>query len=234
MTPGWIDHLYVVGVLLLFMPIVGWIAYRRFLARRERIGGRALVQEYRNTILWLIGLAGLAALIWWIEGRPLVALVTISPAWPDGSDFATALTIGGSIGLLVRPVLAFVPALRANFAKQMAKLAPFLPQTGEQLVWGLLVSLAAGTCEEIAYRGYLMAYLGHWLPVGGVLAATAVIFGLGHIYQGKVGVVMTGGIGAGLGALYLASGSLALPMLLHALLDVSAMVTAFIVLREKA
>ncbi|MBA2934665.1 CPBP family intramembrane metalloprotease [Sphingomonas sp. CGMCC 1.13654] len=234
MTPGWLDHLYVVGVLLLFMPVAGWIAYRRFLARRERIGGVALVRQYRRTILWLIGLAGLAAWIWWIEGRPLAALITTPPVWPDGSDFATSLAIGGSIGLVARPVLAFVPAIGARFARQMRKLAPFLPQTGEQLAWGLLVSLAAGMCEEIAYRGYLVAYLGHWLSWSGVLAANAVIFGLGHVYQGKAGVVMTGIIGAGLGALYLASGSLLLPMLLHALFDVSAMVTAYIVLRDRA
>jgi membrane protease YdiL (CAAX protease family) len=234
MIPSWPDHLYVIAVQLLVMPIAGWFAYRRFLARRERIGGRALVQEYRHTILWLIGLAGLAALIWWAEGRPFAALVTTAPVWPGGADFAAPVALGGGIGLLVRPLLAFVPAIRARFAKQMEKLAPFLPQTGEQLAWGLLVSLAAGTCEEIAYRGYLMTYLGHRLPWGGVLAVTAVIFGIGHAYQGKVGVVMTGVIGAGLGALYLASGSLVLPMLLHALLDISAMATAFIVLREQA
>lgn len=234
MTPGWADHLYVAGVLLLFMPIVGTIAYRRFLARRERIGGRALVLEYRATILWQIGLAGLPLLIWWSVGRPLAGLFATQPAVSDGGDFAQALAIGAGIGLAARPLLALIPALGRKFARQMAKLAPFLPQTAEQLVWGLGVSLAAGLCEEIAYRGYLMAYLGHWLPWGWQVAGTAAIFGIAHAYQGKAGVVMTTIVGAGLGALYVVGGSLWPAILLHAALDVSVMLTAFIVLRERA
>lgn len=234
MTPIWVDHLYVVGILLLVMPIVGTIAYRRFLARRERIGGRALVIEYRATILWQIMLAGLPLLICWSAGRPFGRLFATSPVTSDGSDFAQALAIGAGIGLAARPLLALIPPLGRTFARQMTKLAPFLPQTVEQLCWGLAVSLAAGLCEEIAYRGYLMAYLGHWLPWGWQIAGTALIFGIAHAYQGKVGVAMTTIIGAGLGALYVIGGSLWSAIALHAALDVSVMLTAFIVLREAA
>lgn len=232
MTPGWADHLYVIGVLLLFMPIVGTIAYRRFLARREKIGGRALVIEYRATILWQIGLAGVPLLLWWTGGRPLDHLFATPSAMSEEGDFAQALAIGAGIGLAARPLLALIPAIGRKFARQMAKLAPFLPQTGEQLCWGLAVSLAAGLCEEIAYRGYLMAYLGHWLPWGWQIGGSALIFGIAHAYQGKAGVLMTTVIGAGLGALYVIGGSLWPAILLHAALDVSVMLTAFIVLRE--
>ncbi|MDH7639933.1 CPBP family intramembrane glutamic endopeptidase [Sphingomonas oryzagri] len=234
MTPIWADHLYVVGILLLVMPIVGTIAYRRFLARRERIGGRALVIEYRTTLLWQVALAGLPLLIWWITARPLAALFATRPVTSDGGDFAMALAIGAGIGLAARPLLALVPPIGRTFARQMTKLAPFLPRTVEQLCWGLAVSLAAGLCEEIAYRGYLMAYLGHWLPWGWQIAGTAAIFGIAHAYQGKTGVMMTSVVGAGLGALYVVGGSLWPAIALHAALDVSVMLTAFIVLRETA
>jgi len=60
-----------------------------------------------------------------------------------------------------------------------------LPATAfESLVW-IVVSIAAGACEELVYRGYLQRQL--WsltssLPLA--LALQSVIFGFGHIYQG--------------------------------------------------
>ena len=60
-----------------------------------------------------------------------------------------------------------------------------LPKTiSESIAW-ILVSLAAGFCEELVYRGYLQRQL--WsltknLPLALVLQA--IIFACGHLYQG--------------------------------------------------
>ncbi|WBO22443.1 CPBP family intramembrane glutamic endopeptidase [Sphingomonas abietis] len=232
MTPGWPDHLFVLIVMLGAFPFGGWIAYRRFLARATRIGDRALVQEYRNTLLWLAGLAVATWLVWWIGGRPLAALFATPPRLPDGPDIAPPIAFGAGIGLLARPVLAWrIPRIAQAFRRQIAPIAAFLPRTGAQLRWGLIVSLAAGLCEEIGYRGYLMPYLGAALPLWGMIAGGALIFGLAHIYQGWVGTLMTTLIGAALAGLYLVCGSLWWPIALHAAIDLSAMVTAYVVLR---
>jgi membrane protease YdiL (CAAX protease family) len=45
------------------------------------------------------------------------------------------------------------------------------------------------------------------------------VFGLAHAYQGVTGVVTTGVLGGVLAALYLGTGSLLLPVVLHALID---------------
>jgi membrane protease YdiL (CAAX protease family) len=233
MTPTWLDHLFVLLVMLGAFPFGGWIAYRRFLARAARIGGRALVQEYRNTLLWLGGLAIAALLVWWIGARPFAALFVTPPRLPDGAEMAPPIALGAGIGLLVRPLLAWrIPRLAAVFRRQMAPIAAFLPRTGEQLLWGLAVSLAAGLCEEIGYRGYLMPYLGAYLPLWGMIVGGALIFGLAHIYQGWMGTLMTTLIGAALAGLYLVCGSLWWPIALHAAIDLSAMITAFVVLRQ--
>ena len=49
--------------------------------------------------------------------------------------------------------------------------------------------------------------------------AVALVFGVGHSYQGPRGMLTTGLAGLALGALYLVSGSLPLPMAVHALSD---------------
>jgi membrane protease YdiL (CAAX protease family) len=48
---------------------------------------------------------------------------------------------------------------------------------------------------------------------------TAIVFGWAHLYQGLTGVLATGALGGLLAILYAATGSLLLPVLLHALLD---------------
>jgi membrane protease YdiL (CAAX protease family) len=50
-----------------------------------------------------------------------------------------------------------------------------------------------------------------------VIAALA--FGLAHAYQGRAGVLTTGVLGGVMAALYLQTGSLLLPVLLHAAID---------------
>jgi membrane protease YdiL (CAAX protease family) len=46
-----------------------------------------------------------------------------------------------------------------------------------------------------------------------------VAFGLAHAYQGLAGIVTTGVLGGVMAALYLQTGSLLLPVLLHAVID---------------
>lgn len=231
MTPGLLDHAFVILVIGLIFPLGGWYAYRRFLERLERDGETALVREYRVTLLWLLGLGLTAIAVWCAAGREIADL-GFAPL-QGGGGFAAAIGLGASLGLLLRPVLAASSAkAAASLRKQFGALEAFLPKTREQLFWGLVVSVFAGVFEEIAYRGYLIAYFQTWLSDWGALAVSSVLFGFAHFYQGRLGVVMTTLLGAGFGYLYLRTGSLILPILLHIAVDVSAMVTAWIVLRR--
>lgn len=235
MNPGLLDHLFVLLVLAFAFPIGGWWAYRRFLERLAREGERALVREYRITLVWLVGL-GLGALaIWLAGGRSLVALGLTAPREGPAGGLIIGLAGGASIGLILRPIAAALSfKVAAGLRRQMAKLEAFLPKTGEQLFWGLIVSIFAGLCEEIAYRGYLIPYCLFWLPKWPALVIAALLFGVAHLYQGAAGILVTALLGLGFGFIYVETGSLALPIALHAAVDISAMVTAWIVLRPGA
>ena len=235
MTPGLLDHLFVLLVLVLIFPVGGWWAYRRFLERLAREGGRALVREYRITILWLVCLGGATLALWLAGGRDLAALGLAAPREGGASGLIVGLAAGALIGLTLRPLgAAFSSKLAAGLRRQMAKLEAFLPKTGEQLFWGLVVSLFAGLCEELAYRGYLIPYCRFWLPEWPALIIAALLFGFAHLYQGASGIFVTALLGLAFGFIYVETGSLALPILLHAAVDVSAMVTAWLVLRPGA
>lgn len=103
----------------------------------------------------------------------------------------------------------------------------FLPATGSERRWFAAVRVTAGVCEEVLFRGFLLHYLhvSPWhVPLTAALLIAAAIFGLQHLYQGAIGSVMSGIIGLLLSLLFLLSGTLLLPMILHALLDLRMLV----------
>ncbi len=231
MNPGPLDHLFVILVMGFVFPVIGWWGYQRFLERFRREGAAALVREYRHSLIWLGGLGLGVVALWQGAGRDRAAL---GLACGSASGLALGIAVGALGGLTLRPLLVARSArARAGIRKQFGKLEAILPRTGQQLRWALIVSVFAGVFEELAYRGYLMAYFGTWFGPWGALAASSILFGLAHSYQGAAGVLMTGVLGALLGWLYIDTGSLLLPMLLHAVFDISSFVTAWLVLRNE-
>lgn len=229
------DHGLVVVVFVVVFPLMGLWGYRRFLERAAVEGEPALIREYRQTIFfWHSGLVLATIAVWLGQGRQLSALFTTDRGLFD-SRLAHGMAAGIAVAIMARPILALVSSkAAAALAKMIQPLAPFLPKSPRALAWGLGVSLAAGVAEEIAYRGFLMAYVSSLAPSWAAIAVSALLFGAAHLYQGLVGVMATAALGAVFAVMYLSTGSLLLPMLMHALIDVSSMVTAYLVLRSKS
>ena len=96
-----------------------------------------------------------------------------------------------------------------------------LPATVREARVFIGVSLTAGICEEVLYRGYLLWYL-QSLGLGrGAVVVAIVAFGLAHAFQGIRGIVLTGVMGAVFMGLYLLTGSLVAPIVLHATVDLA-------------
>lgn len=232
MNPTLWDHGLVFVALVVVFPFVGLHSYRRFLDRVAVEGEPELIREYQRTIfLWLGGLAVATISVWLAHRRPIEALFTTDRALVD-AGLAYGMVAGIGIGILMRPVLAVTNAkIASQFAETMKPVAAFLPKSRRALAWGLAVSIAAGVAEEIAYRGFLIPYLSSMAPMWVSIVASSILFGAAHLYQGWVGVLATTVLGAVFAVVYMSTGTLLLPMLLHALIDVSAMVTAYVVLR---
>ncbi|WP_186455645.1 CPBP family intramembrane glutamic endopeptidase [Nitrospirillum pindoramense] len=99
-----------------------------------------------------------------------------------------------------------------------------LPRNGAERWWAGLLSLNAGLTEELAFRLFLpllITLVTGDAKIGFILAG--VVFGVMHLYQGWIGVLGTMVTGALLSILYLASGGLLVPILLHIAIDLYAL-----------
>ncbi|MBO0702621.1 MAG: CPBP family intramembrane metalloprotease [Candidatus Dormibacteraeota bacterium] len=187
-------------------PLRRWRGYARLVVLEVVLGGVALVVA---AALSGIGLHRLGL------GLPRAG----------GSGFLFGAGIGVSAGAVLAVVASTVaiwqldrpiPVVGGNRVRIM------VPTRPAERVWFLTLSIAAGICEELLFRGVLLALLAAllhgpspWLVV--LLGAAA--FGAAHAYQGAGGMLVTGVLGAILGAVYLTTGSLLLAMVLHALID---------------
>ena len=96
-----------------------------------------------------------------------------------------------------------------------------MPKTmSESLIW-ILVSLSAGTCEELVYRGYLQRQL--WSLTSSLslaLILQSMIFAVGHIYQGWKPALVTAIYGLIFGLVAAWRRSIIPGALAHALVDI--------------
>ena len=129
--------------------------------------------------------------------------------------------------LLIIPLSALLfrskkPWIQKVIARQIGHLRAMLPVTGDERRLFVAVALTAGICEEIVFRWFGITYIRWLAPESSnltVIVIIGVMFGLAHYYQGRIGVLLTGGAGALFTALTLASGSLIPAIIIHALID---------------
>ena len=219
MTPTLVDHL-LAGLLVLVVPWLAVFDYRCL--RRALDAGQedARTRAYRRTTLIQWCVAAFAVGFWLWSGRPLSTL-GLGLEVSRGTWIGLALTLA-ACGFLVAQVVMVrqQPEARAAVRAQLEPLRPLLPHTPGEGRWFHRLSVTAGICEEVAYRGFLMAYFGGLGVVAAILLST-LAFGLSHTYMGRTAALRAGLVGFVVAGLYWLTGSLWASMLLHATADVT-------------
>jgi membrane protease YdiL (CAAX protease family) len=211
-----------------FLVVVAPIlSRRRFAALLKAVATdpTARLRFYRRTVArqWPVTIGALA-LIGLLTERGPSSIGIGRPA--AGHSLLSVGIIVAIVGLLAGGVLVTVVARRPGgrdmLRNAMGPAAVLLPTTATERRMFLVVSLTAGVTEELAFRGFLLAFM-QWLAPdaarGWLVLASGVAFGVAHLYQGGRGALTTGIVGALLADTALNSGSLILPMVIHTVLD---------------
>jgi len=100
-----------------------------------------------------------------------------------------------------------------------------LPRVRGELKYGLGLGLQAGLFEELLFRLALPALLFAIVGNGPLAFGLAcLVFGMLHLYQGAPGILVSTLLGVVFAALYVVTGSIAAPIVLHALVDLRSLV----------
>ena len=229
-----LDH-GLVFIIAIVYPIAGLFGFRRLLRRVAAGESVNRSQLYRNTMVghWTLLLICMA--IWAGAARPWSALglgLQLDPRFA----IAAILTVLGIVVLLmqVREVKSATQKQLDRIRKRFGKLSLIIPQNGNELARFYGLSITAGIVEEILWRGFLIWYLSQFMPLWGAALVSIIGFGLAHAYQGVANLPPIIAVGAVFTGLYLLTGSIWLPVILHAAVDILQGRLAYDVIRGQA
>ncbi len=227
----------ILGIALLLYAAIGEpLLGRRFFTRLERRRGTdpmALVTFYRVAIGTQWGWTAVIAAI--LVLSPGLTAAHLGLRAPQAWGPLLAAVIGFCLALLVVWVLTRDRQGKSDGPGAGRKQGPVLPPASdpgghvlavlaprsrrERRTAGVLAA-TAGICEELLYRGLFVALgVSLGLPVWVAAVVSCLLFAFAHLYQGWWGLVGPGLLGALFMVVYLGTGSLLIPIVLHMALD---------------
>lgn len=214
-----VDHVFVLAFVVVY-PAVGFVSFRRLLRRIEQ--GRAVDRSrlYAQTIVGHWALLAVGLILWTASDRRWEDL-GIGVSLHSGFLLAGALTLGaiGFLAAQIRAAAAAGAGLLGELRRRFGVMQHLVPHTRRELRSFYRLSMTAGIVEEILWRGYLIDYLADLVPLAVAATISTVAFGLAHAYQGIHALPRVTIVGAAFTVLYLLSGSVWLPIILHGAVD---------------
>jgi membrane protease YdiL (CAAX protease family) len=210
------------GYAVLAAPWLGRVWYEK--ARRRIASGLpdAKVRLYRGLVVEQI-ITAVVLLAIWRSGRvPATRLGLVAPRWWAWNMVALLVIVGA----LAWSSLQLRPKAEKIRKRLQDSIGALLPDSHQERFWFGVVSVGAGISEELVFRGFLLYYFSLYVPQLNTLEKVllaSLVFGLAHIYQGWRCAVGAGILGLVFAGFYLATGSLLLPILIHAMVDIRAL-----------
>ena len=173
--------LHTVALLAVFILTTTFTQHR---AATRQLGHTALIPSYLASIAaeWVL----LGLVIAGIHKRReflAQAFMNRSRTWLESVGLGAAVYVAGFMAIImVSSVLYFTPLFHKRNEAAIAAMAPHTPL--QFLAW-FGVSLTAGLCEELIFRGYLLQQLSAWTqrPIVSIFLG-ALLFGSVHLYEG--------------------------------------------------
>ncbi len=202
-------RIQLVELLVFLFVLLPLMALSAFVGRPDALD---FVTVAAATIVHDLALLSLVVYFVWRNGEGVGAL---GWRWPRiGREAAIGL------GLFV-PIFIGVALLEQLLRRSGLSAPDALPQyltpvTGGDYALAFVLLVVVAVTEETIFRGYLLLRLRNVTGSTVVaLAASVLLFALGHSYEGSVGLIAVGALGLAFALVYLWRGSLVAPMVMH-------------------
>ena len=217
---SFIDHLLFLIIAIVY-PISSYFSYMRLLRRVD--AGETIDRKK----LFLETAAG----HWTLFGITMALWIGADRSWESlgfGWQIDKLFFAGVALTLLViaflwgqaRQVSNSNAEDLSRFRQQFGRADLLIPRNGNELGRFYGLALTAGIVEEVLWRGFLIWYLGYFMPLWAAALLSTVGFGVAHSYQGIANVPKITLVGAIFTGIFLLTGSLWIPMILHTIVDV--------------
>jgi membrane protease YdiL (CAAX protease family) len=233
--------LALLALLLVVLGLLAWRAvtrgrgpYRRFkkltsTRARRRVYARWLLES----VLVMGGLSCAVLLAAWAyvplvlrstqEWEPIAAVRGFLGTTPGVIVSVAVLLIVAAA--LIAPVFLVRGSSGLDEIPAVGDIRALLPRVRGELKYGLGLGLQAGLFEELLFRLALPALLFGIVGNGPLAFGLAcLVFGMLHLYQGAPGILISTLLGVVFAGLYIVTGSIAAPIVLHALVDLRSLV----------
>ncbi len=216
--------LFTIAMLAFFLVVGPLLARREMAALRNALSRGDLgarLRVYRGTMIseWIMTIVLLAA--WVLLGRSLDAIGLV-PRVAGWQWLAMAVTLIATGAFAINTLRSIgdsdkLADVRAELGV-LSLLAPHTPVEERRFTW---LSVTAGICEEILYRGLLMTSLATAFGLWPAVVLSSLVFGMGHTYQGAGGVLRTALVGLVMALVVVFTGSLIAAMVMHVVIDIT-------------
>ena len=198
--------------ILILTAVLAWMTYQSNLLLQRFQPDVNLLLSPPETIARII-LVGVCLLLARLTGLPAVqlGLVVVNPLASIGLGLAAGIVIQVVANLLTLGAINSF-GRRIYSTQVIRNILPVRP-----LEW-LLVPLAflpAVAMEELLFRTLWLGAFRDIVPLPLLIIGTSLIFGLMHLPQGSLGVVITGGVNILLALLFVWTGGIMVPLAAH-------------------
>ena len=223
--------------MLVFILTALTLAYQGALLWRGRMVAPLRLQFEARHLRWASALwlgYGVPALLGLLAVQRLGGIAHLPPeflplAWylglSPGSIGVGLVLVGLGAGSMLGLVLTWWRARRGRAPWAAGDVRSIMPASDADLWPAAVLAMSAGVAEELFYRLWLplIVALASGSGTAGVIVGT-LCFAAMHRYQGWAGIAANTIGGGLLMALYMGSGALWLPVVVHALVDLNALV----------
>jgi len=213
-------------IVIVIMVCVSLMSAKTMDARRNIPNPPSPAAQYLTTLAWLWLLSALCYI--GMRARKIRLIEVIGGRWKSFDDFLIDIAIAAGFWLTSALCLAGVKfalnhgkATTLNDLPEAAKsIAALIPHTPREIALWIALSITAGLCEEFVFRGYLQRqFTALTRNAAAGIALSAMVFGVGHLYQGAQQVFIIALYGAMFGTLAYFRKSVRPGMMAHAWQD---------------
>lgn len=220
-SPVWLALSQV--AIIVFTLVIAWLTHRTYLLLPYLDPDFNVLLSLPETISRLV-LVGMCLALAWLSGLPAGQLGLISGNlwWSAG--------VGAVIGLAAQLVVFGLTTLAINrFGRHIYSpwlILNILPRRPAQWLWVALAFIPPVVMEELLFRSLWLGGFSQTLPLWLLVLGTSLAFGWMHQAQGKLGMIMAGGLNVLLSLVFIWTSQLLVTIVAHYTLNMIQLLAA--------